>query len=249
MNWLQRVRLWEISLAVLIGFLSYFIYTLTQESHVVTNNTVEVLNHADKSLTNLDSTISGIGTSVQSVTNGLVKNEDQLTIALNKINQPCIPVKGAILTLEDSKNCGILADASRTLQTLRGAVGTVEDAGINFDQHQGLLYNQESLLFTHADSVVSNFIPIQNKLDKAIFDADALFTNKDLMGTIQNFNIVSGNLGDMSTDANKKFHAFLYPTPCKGFRCHLAQDIQYIKLGSQFMEPAYWSYELFTAAH
>jgi len=254
MTWLSKIRLWEIAFAVFIGFVSYFVWTTVQESHQVTDKTVAVLDHADKSLTNLDNNISTIGNSVGQVASGLITNENQLTVALNKVNQLCIPVKGQIATLADSKNCGTLADFSRTLQTLRGTIGTVETAGFNFDQHEGELFTQESTLFTHTDNLIASFAPVPGHIDKTITDIDGFTSSPDVLGTVKHFNTITGNFGDMSTTANIKFQAFMYPPPCPkgfkaGFKCHLGETLKELQTASQFSEPAYWTWALISGIH
>lgn len=245
--WAKVVAL--VSLAAFLGFGSYFEYTLTQSDKQITAKTVAVLDHVDKSLTNLDSTVSGINTSLTPVISGLSDNVNQLHAILAKIYQPCIPVKGQVLGVLDNKDCGTLADVNRTLQTLRGTIGTVESAGLHFDRNQGKLYDQETLLFGHTDNLISSFIPIPGHLDKAITDTDSLISSPEVSGSIKHFNSISGNFDLASTDFQKKFHAFLYPPTCKGFKCQIGNDIEILKTASQFAEPAYWGYKLFKASH
>lgn len=250
-NWLSKVRLWEVAFAVLIGFVCYFVWTVNQESKQVSSKTVSVLDHVDETLSNVDSTVSETGTSATLAVNVLASDELKLGDALDKINALCVPIKGQILTITDSKNCGTLADISRTLQTLRGTIGTLETAGINFDQHQSALYNQETKLFTDTDTVINGFVPIQSKLDKAIFDADGLITSDDLTGSMHHFNTISGNFALASGDFQTKFHSFLFPLPCpkgfsKGFTCNAGKYINDVRIGSQFVEPAYWGWALFS---
>lgn len=243
LRWLFRVRLWEISLVVLIGFCSYFVWNTIQESKQVTQETVTVLSHVDRSLTSVDFVVSTTGNSLNSTINGAIPLENKINYILDRVAAPCVPIKGLILSITDNKNCGTLANVDRTLQTLRGTIGTIEVAGLNFDKHQGQLYSQEKQIFDDTDTLIKGFVPIQNKIDKTIFDTDNLITSSDITGTIHHFNIVSGNLADSSTDFQNKFHAFLFPPPCEGFRCHVGEIIQGARIASQFAEPGYWAYQ------
>jgi hypothetical protein len=53
---------------------------------------------------------------------------DAMTATMANINRPCTPIKGQILTVDNAKNCGLLAHSAITLDTLRGTLGQVEAA-------------------------------------------------------------------------------------------------------------------------
>ncbi len=51
-----------------------------------------------------------------------------VTATLANVNRPCTPIKGQLLTVDNAKDCGLLAQSSITLNTLRGTLGQVEAA-------------------------------------------------------------------------------------------------------------------------
>ena len=81
-------------------------------------------------------------------------------------------------------------------------------------------------------------------LENTTQDADLFIKSPELAGTMKNINTVSGNFGAASSDFQTKFHAFLYPLPCVGWKCHLKTDFEIVKAAGSLAEPAYWLRQL-----
>jgi hypothetical protein len=234
--WAKVVAL--LAVVVFLGFGSYFEWQLTQSSKQITQQASSVLSQASNSLTNLDKNLNQIGSSASSVSGNIGTLSTGVGQILVTLNKPCIPAP-----------CGTLQDVAKTLNTIRLTAGNVDAIVSHEDKNLTNLDAQETQLFQDTHTVIAGFTPIQNNLDKTILDIDQFIISPDLTGTIHNVNTTTGNLAASSTDFQNKFHSFLYPPPCKGIRCHIGEVIQGIKLGSEFAEPAYWGYELFTAVH
>jgi hypothetical protein len=108
------------------------------------------------------------------------------------------------------QGCGLIPDASRTLNTTRGTLGQVEIAARSFDQHQSTFYTQEDALAARSQ--------------KTFADLDSFITNPDLTDTFHNVNITSlafshtaQNLDATTTDGKTWLHQKLFPTKKKGF--------------------------------
>jgi hypothetical protein len=165
----------------------------------------------------------------------LIPIAGQIDTTLAFINQKCIPVQGQNLTLEDSKNCGTLADVSRTLQTLRGAIGTVEVAGEHFDKNEATFYDQEGKLFDKADSTITHF--------------DAIISSKNLSDAMQNTATMTDHLNGVSELFERKLGDLFYPPPCTGKLCGLKRVGEVVKALGVLPEPVYYLWEIWKDAH
>lgn len=196
---------------------------------------------------------------------------NQVNTALAKVNQPCMPVKGQKLTLADSKDCGTLADVNRMLQTARGTMGTLETAGRHWDKNLDTLDVQEATLFTNArdllvastgtanaatktlhgasldlstlnDSIAATK-PLLEASTAAVSDVDRFINQPALAATVGNLQTTTGEFAKTSTDFQNKFHALLYPPPCKGRMCWAIKAWPIIKGGGELAEPGYFALE------
>ena len=108
------------------------------------------------------------------------------------------------------QGCGLIPDASRTLNTTRGTLGQVEIAARSFDQHQSVFYQQETDLAAGSQKTFDDF--------------DKFITNPDLTDTFHNVNLGSlafadtaRNVDGMTTDGKTWLHQKLFPTKKRGF--------------------------------
>ena len=239
-TWLGKIRLWEISLAVFLGFGCYFIWSSIQSEKQITVQASGVLSHVDSTVTQIGTAFTSAATSISqtekdvaTVTKPAVKVVAGLQQTVAIINHPCVPGP-----------CGTLYDVAKTLNTARGVFGQIEVAVNHEDKNLTVLDQQETQLFEDTHKILTGFVPLQNEIDKTIFDFDALATSPDLNQTIHNFGVVTDNLGDMTGDAKTKFHEFLFPTPCTNFKCRLLKGIKFVTDASQLLEPAYYGWSL-----
>lgn len=226
-----------LSLVVLVGMCSYFVWTTSRLESGLEKRAETVLTHLDSTLSQTDAVVAETGTAVvgiQKSVSGVASGLDQ-TIRI--VNHPCVPGP-----------CGTLSDIAKTLNTTRLAVGQAEIAMNHEDRNLSNLDAQETQLFQDTHAALVGFVPLENEFDKAAYDLDDLVTSKDVSGTIHNFDVISGNFGSMTTDANTRFHAFLFPPPCHAFKCHLIQGYTFVKDASSLAEPAYWIQQILTGA-
>ena len=236
-SWLSKIRLWEIALTAFIGFGCYFLWMATQTDIQVAAEVSTTLSAANTTIANANSVITQVGSTFSSVAGSISQTENdvrgvatqlngvasglQKTEAL--INAPCVPGP-----------CGTVADIGKTLNTGRLAIGQFEIAANSFDKNQTRFYRQEDQLYGEADQAFNHF--------------NILLTSPDLSGSIHNFNTISYNLGNTTTDFQTKFHDFLYPPPCKGFKCWIKTGYETIRIGSQLMQPAYYGWAISSGA-
>lgn len=232
-SWLSKIRLWEIGLCICLSFVCYFIVVTTQTEKAAAVQVEAVLTHANNTLTalgatakSLTTTSNQLSTSISDASQAIVASANQLNgvaAGLQKtealINAPCVPGP-----------CGTVADIGKTLNTGRLAIGQFEIAANSFDKNQTNFYKQEDQLYTDTDQAFNHF--------------NTLLTSSDLSGSIHNFNTISYNLSNTTTDFQTKFHDFLYPPPCKGIKCWIKTGYETIRIGSQLMEPAYYGWAI-----
>ena len=232
-SWLSKIRLWEIGLCVCLSFVCYFLVATTQTEEAAAVQVEAVLTHADNTLTALNATAKSLtttsnqlSTSISDASQAIVASANQLNgvaSGLQKtealINAPCVPGP-----------CGTVADIGKTLNTSRLAIGQVEIAANSFDKNQTNFYKQEDQLYRDSDGAVKNL--------------NNLITSPDITGTLRYVSTTTYNLSQTTTDFQNKFHTFLYPPPCEGWKCKIKTGFEILKTGSELLEPAYYGWAL-----
>ena len=226
-----------VSLAVFFGFLSYLSWTVTQEVKSLGQQTSVVLAHTGTSLDKVDTAFAQTGNAMTAAATAVSSTANAANATLASVNRLCAPGP-----------CGLLADTAKTLNTVRGTFGQVEIAANHENRNLSTLDAQEAQLFQDSHSAIVGFSTLETGLTKTNTDLDVFVTSPDLTGTVHNFGTITANFGTMSTDANNKFHAFLYPPPCHAFKCHIAEGYTILKNASSLAEPVYWLNQLFTGA-
>ena len=237
-SWLSKIRLWEIALAVFLGFGCYFLWTTNQNERLLVTRANETFSAADAAIQNVNSATLEVGSAFTSAATSVSQTEKdvarvtkplagvvsglQQTVAL--VNAPCVPGP-----------CGLVGDTAKTLNTTRLTLGQIEIAANTFDQNESRFYEQESQLYTDSEGAIKNF--------------NILLTDPDLPATIHNASTITNNLGQTTGDFQAKFHTFLYPPPCKGFKCDIKNFYETVKVGSELLEPAYYGWALATGIH
>jgi hypothetical protein len=227
-----------LSLAILVGMCSYFVWGTTRLESGLESRAETVLTHLDSTLSQTDAVVAETGTAVVGIQKSVSGVASGINQSIRIVNHPCVPGP-----------CGTLSDVAKTLNTVRGTFGEIETAANHEDRNLSTLDKQEDALFQDTHVALANIVPLQNEIDKAAYDLDALVSSPDVSGVARNLNTVTYNLGQTTGDFQNKFHAFLFPPPCHGFKCDVVKAFTVIKVGSSLMEPAYWGTQLFQAIH
>jgi len=234
LSWLYKIRLWEIALAVFLGFTSYLALTTASISRLLGQQVSSVLSQASTTLTTINA--------------GSAQTFDNL-------NRLC----------GTDKPCGAFEDFARTTNSARLAFGQIT-AISQFEKPQLEAINQQELqLFsdthkvlgglsetvTSANAAIGGIVPVENEIDtetvalqKSTRDFDTLLLSPDVTGTLKNIDTTSGQLALTSTDFQTKFHAILFPPPCKGKFCFVIKAWPYLKAATELSEPAYYFSQL-----
>jgi hypothetical protein len=163
------------------------------------------------------------------------KNELRETDLFNKTLPPLLAsVKGTVTSFGDTATA-LKGTANAATGTLDATTGTVAAA-------QPLLKNASALVA----NIDTETKPVIAHADLFLTHADAIASNPNIPKLFDNTQTITANFGSMTTDANLKFHALLFPPPCVGWKCHIGETINDIRIGSQFIEPAYYFRELLT---
>jgi hypothetical protein len=190
---------------------------------------------------------------------GLETAEAKLNASLDKINQP---------------GTGTLAEADKLSLAAKSVLVHVDIAAQHEDQNLTALDAQERTLFADAHGTMASLTgtadaatetlhsttadlqtlnvsvaglqPVEASASASFIDLDAFIKGPDVTGTAANVNLITGNFGKMSSDAQVKFHDLLYPPPCRSFACRFERGLNDVRLASQFVEPAYYFRQLLT---
>jgi hypothetical protein len=231
LDWLKSAAL--LSVTVFLGFGSYLVYTTAHIEKQIAGQASQTFSAANAAIVKVNTATLQIGAAFTSAAQSIDKTEKdvkqtttqlsgvavglQKTVAL--VNAPCVPGP-----------CGTVSDVGKTLNTARLTMGQVEIATNSFDKNQNHFYTQEDQLYADADGAA-------NRLN-------VILTSPDLYDSIHNVNTITSNLGQTTTDFQTKFHSFLYPPPCKGFKCWVKNGYEAIKVGSDLLEPSYYGWAL-----
>lgn len=149
---------------------------------------------------------------------------------LDTVNRSCgVKIDGKMLP------CGTLADVAQTLEAYR-RTGVLINVAMKHENDQ----------LGNVDDAVAKFDALLGTTTGTVSDVDKFVTSRDLFGAVKNLNATTGQFALMSTDAQTKFHAFLFPPPCRGWKCRIGQTINDVRIGSQFIEPAFYLRQLLT---
>lgn len=147
--------------------------------------------------------------SITSLTASATKRVDAFSVTQTKLNTGIDLLTHRLTDLcSEPQGCGLIPDASRTLNTARGTLGRVEVAADSFDKHQSVFYTQEAALSVGAK--------------KTFTDLDSFVTNPDLAASFHNLNTASLSLSDsahnidgLTADGRTWVHQELFPTKKK----------------------------------
>lgn len=235
LDWLKSGAL--LSVIIFLGFGSFFIYRTTQAEEKLVTQITETISEtnssiahissaadqASKTLSSVDKTTSKVGAEVSDFVKQASGVAGGLKKTIDLVNAPCVPGP-----------CGTVADVAKTLNTGRLAMGQVEVAVNSFDKNQTRFYKQEDQLYTDTDQAFKHF--------------DSLLTSPDLTGSIHNFDTITSNLGNTTTDFQNRFHALLYPPPCENWKCHIKSVYEGVRTGAQLVQPAYYFWAITAGA-
>lgn len=204
------------------------------------------------------------GQQLGAVLTGAQAAEVKLNSSLDKINQPgsgtlaevdktTLALKGVLvhadiatnhedrnLTTLDVQESTLFADAHGTLTGLRSTTAAFTDTA---NAATGTLHGATLDLQT-LNTSIAGLGPVETSASASLTDLEAFIKGPDVTGSAANLRLITGNFGTMSTDAQIKFHDLLYPPPCDGWKCKLGRDINDVRIGAQFIEPAFYLRQL-----
>jgi hypothetical protein len=168
-----------------------------EDEHAIALQAVQTLRDVDKSASDLEKAATPAVVGLRS-TEGKLNATIDLTS--HRINDLCPDPKAVDAAIHP---CGTLADADRTLATLRGSSGQLERSMLVFNQHEGDLFTQESAAYA--------------ELQKSVSDFDAAVTNPDLATMVHSGAAITTDAAAVTHDGRTWIHQKLFPTKKKGF--------------------------------
>ena len=212
MNLLDKAKtLALVSLSVFLFSGAYFWWVSAQSEKQLTAQASAVLGHANETLTRLDTStlllnasISELGIDMQNATSDIYQTRlaiqgvtSRLDTTLDLINAKCPKNDGTIKGVDEDKDCGLLANVNTTLRTTRGAIGTLETAGRNFDKNEATFYTQEADLYAQGLKAVKEF--------------NDLVTSKDLTDALHHSANITDHIDGFTGDVETKTLYYLNP--------------------------------------
>ena len=239
MGWLKYfIAAACVSVVVFFGLGSYFLWTTTQAEKQLTAQASGVFVQAAATLTHVNTTVDQIGTAFAGAAQSVSQTEKDVATVTQPLNGVVAGLQTTVAKLSAEcvpGPCGTIENTNKLINTARLTVGQVEVAANNFDKNEAHFYQQEDTLFTDSDNAVKHF--------------DDVLTSKDLADALHNGAVITNNLGQTTGDFQTKFHEFLYPPPCKGFKCYIKTGFEAIKVGSELVEPAYYFWAITSGVH
>lgn len=137
-----------------------------------------------------------------------------LSQTLAKVNAPCRPIKGQVLTALDEKPCGTLADVNQTLHTVRGTFGVIETGGRHFnksltiyDRQELALFNETNGLLSESRSAIADMHGYMKSQAMKQFAADVQRGVHASADTAENVAGITGSVDKMTAHMEKKVDA------------------------------------------
>lgn len=228
MTWQSETRAWTLAAAgvLLMGSIAYKVLTLPKLDGIVANVNAVTKTAADSSKAQAAS-IAAI--------------EGDFRAEMWHLDNSLTTVDATLKT------------AQGTLKTASGTIGAVQGTLTATNEqlaHVGpLLDSARAATDSISPVVTASGQKLDAELDAlhtATLDVDGFINRPALAATVAHVDTMTGNFALASTDFQTKFHALLFPAPCVGWKCKIGRDIEYVKVGSQFIEPAFYLRQLIT---
>ena len=199
---------------------------------------------------------------------GLLNTDaEQLGTTLTALNAPCKDDQGSVTCgpipqlAQTEKNIGIVAaqgaeqvkQSGRLISqasdaivavtgTAQGALGTAQEQLT----HVAPLLDAAKGSADAAKTTLDGLVLTETASTKAVADFDARLNDPQIPKIEGNVAAMTGSWAGISGDAQTKFHTLLYPDPCHRFACHFGQVVNDVRLGAQFVQPAFYLKEILT---
>ena len=204
MNALDTMKILVCAAAIFcLGSIGYRVYT-APDIYPALTSVVATSDAATAALKSLPVALRHVQTTSDAATGllyaarpAVVKLNSAIDLTSHRLNDICPGVT------EAARPCGTLADANRTLATLRGTSGQVERSLFTFNRHEEELFVQEGAAYDQFQTSMRHF--------------DGLVGDPNLPAIVMNARLMSDDAAGMTHDGREWFHGKLYPTKRKGF--------------------------------
>lgn len=200
-------------------------------------------------LTHLDARVNG--------PTGLIMRAEGIE---SKANATLINFDAASKTWADSSKTqasaltDLVTDAHGTLfqanTALQGISGVAVHASGTADAATSLLSSARATtdtlppLIGDVRTAVEGLPPVEARATDALGSLDTFLKSEAVTGTAANLEATTANLAATTNDFQIRFHAILYPAPCKTFGCKMARLWPLLRDVPTMGEGLYWTREL-----
>lgn len=151
---------------------------VVSDLHGLSSEGVASFRSIDKTTGNADALLKAATKRVDALSTTQTKLNTGIDLVTHRLTDLCSAPQG----------CGLIPDASRTLNTARGTMGQVEVAARSFDQHQSIFYQQEA--------------DLAKKTETTVDDLDRFVSSPDLLDTLHNLDSSSTALSSTAKHAD-----------------------------------------------
>ena len=95
------------------------------------------------------------------------------------------------------------------------------------------------------DASAKGLQPDEAVMQRSLQDFDSLLESPEIPAALEETQQVTHNLDATTTDFQHKFHAFLFPSPCRTFGCKVRRSWPMIHGALEMVEPLYLGQQLF----
>lgn len=137
------------------------------------------------------------------------------------------PVLAGVKTITDKVNapcpsgdytnvpCGTIADLNRTLNTARRTMGTVETAGVHYDQQLETVDQQELQLFGDLHSTIGALPALISQYRDTASSINGWLKSKALEQSAENIRTMTESGAESMSDVHDEIHGFVHPSKKK----------------------------------
>lgn len=200
-----------------------------------------------------------VSDSAQGAVKELTVTEGKIDATLDAVNRGCAPGPCGTLA-EVNKSAVKIQDIAVTLQKQVAQSGQLVDAATSNLNSTSAKLNDElislktltdnaaisadkaSVALGTANTVIASFQPLSTQASAFIAHTDDTVNSLQVRDTLTSIDGTAQNMDQATGDFAKRFHAILFPPPCKTFGCRFQRYAwPMMKDGAAFGSDLYWT--------
>lgn len=232
---IARLTAW-IAVTALCAMLCGVVYS----GREIPQHVAGVIDHANGALEKIDSR-TGVLARVEGIESQVNASAKNLAEATDAWKQSADAQAHSVADLVETANgtLGALRSTAETAQAQMAHVGPLLDsARAGSDAVTAAVGRNSDLLAANLSELQTSQVALEGTLG----DVDGLLRGRELHTLLDGASATSENLAGISGDFRGRFHALLYPAPCRTLGCKLGRQAwPVVKDSAAFGESLYWT--------